>query len=179
MFPFIRLAKELFIASRQPRLESLTATHISYHRCWPHDLDAFAELNNGRVLTLYDLGRMAMAQRIGLVGVLRREGWGMTMAGSSVRYRQRIKGFEKFEMRSRAVCWDDKFIYMVQSMWKMDGTCASQVLYRGAVTDKNGLVRPPRILEAMGQKAVSPTPPDWIANWMEAEATRPWPPEDV
>ena len=176
MFPFIRLAKELWLAGRKAPLAHLTDTHVSQHICWPHDLDVFLELNNGRALTLYDLGRIAMAKRAGLIEVLRREKWGLTMAGSHVRFRRRIRGFERFEVRSRAVCWDDKFIYIEQSMWKRDGECASHVLYRAAVTDRNGIVKPPRILAALGQDLVSPPTPDWIANWIAAEATRPWPP---
>ena len=81
-------------------------------------------------------------------------------------------------MRSRAVCWDDKFIYIEQSMWKPDGVCASHVLYRSAVTDRNGIVAPNRVLAAMGQPATSPDTPDWIAAWIKAETVRPWPPMD-
>lgn len=176
MFPFIRLVKEVILARRQPPLAQLTDTHVSHHICWPQDLDVFLELNNGRALTLYDLGRIAMAQRAGLIAALRRERWALTMAGSHVRFRRRIRGFERFEVRSRAVCWDDKFIYIEQSMWKRDGECASHVLYRAAVTDHNGIVKPPRVLAALGVEAVSPAIPDWIANWISAEATRPWPP---
>ena len=176
MFPFFRLVKELFLAGRQPPLAQLTNTHVSHHICWPQDLDVFFELNNGRALTLYDLGRMAMAQRAGLVAVLRREKWGLTMAGSHVRFRRRIHGFELFEVRSRARCWDDKFVYIEQSMWKRNGECASHVLYRAAVTDRNGIVKPPRVLAALGQDMTSPPVPEWIANWIAAEATRPWPP---
>lgn len=176
MFPFIRLFKDVYLASRQPRLKTLTEMHVSHHICWPHDLDLFLELNNGRALTLYDLGRIAMAQRVGLVKVLRREGWGLTMAGSHVRFRRRIRAFERFEVRSRAVCWDDKFMYIEQSMWKRDGECASHVLYRAAVTDKTGIVKPPRVLAALGQQATSPAMPDWITQWTRAEAARPWPP---
>jgi acyl-CoA thioesterase FadM len=176
MFPFLRLFKDVWLASRQPRFKTLTEMHVSHHICWPHDLDVFLELNNGRALTLYDLGRSAMAQRAGLVAVLRRERWNLTMAGSHVRFRRRIRPFERFEVRSRAVCWDDKFMYIEQSMWKRDGECASHVLYRAAATDKNGIVKPPRILAALGQQAISPAMPDWIRNWTSAEATRPWPP---
>jgi acyl-CoA thioesterase FadM len=176
MFPFIRLFKDVYLARRQAPLESLTQTHVSQHICWPHDLDLFLELNNGRALTLYDLGRIAMAQRAGLVAVLRRRRWGLTMAGSHVRFRRRVHAFERFEVRSRAVCWDARFVYIEQSMWKRDGECASHVLYRAAVTDKNGIVPTVRILEALGQNATSPEMPDWIENWIRAEATRPWPP---
>lgn len=176
MFPFIRAAKDLVVATRQPPLAQLTDAHISHHICWPHDLDFWLELNNGRALTLYDIGRFAMAQRAGLIAALRRENWGLTMAGSCTRFRRRIHGFERFEMRSRAVCWDDKFTYIEQSMWKTNGECASHVVYRAAVTDKNGIVGPERVLEAMGQRADSPPMPKWIAAWCATEDQRPWPP---
>ena len=117
-----------------------------------------------------------MAQRAGLIAVLRRERWGMTMAGGSTRFRRRIHAFERFEMRSRALCWDDRFTYLEQSMWKTDGECASHVLFRSAVTDANGIVAPARVLAAMGQDAASPPMPDWVARWCTAEDHRPWPP---
>ena len=139
-------------------------------------MDWFAELNNGRALTLYDLGRLTMGARSGLISTLKRERWGMTIAGSSVRYRRRLRAFERFEMRSRVVCWDDKFIYIEQSMRKTNGECASHVLYRSAVTDKNGIVTPDRVLTAMDQELGSPPIPGWVAAWIKAEGHRPWPP---
>jgi acyl-CoA thioesterase FadM len=180
MFPFVRLIKDVFLASRQPRFAQLTDIHVSRHICWPQDLDVFLELNNGRALTLYDLGRIAMAQRAGLITVLRRERWALTMAGVHVRFRRWIRGFERFEVRSRAVCWDDKFVYIEQSMWKRDGECASHALYRAAVTDRNGIVAPARVLAALGQEVGSPAVPGWIAAWIRADSERPWPPmQDV
>lgn len=176
MFPFVRIAKDLVLARRLPRFETLTDTHISQHICWPHDLDFWLELNNGRALSLYDIGRTAMAQRAGLIDVIRRERWGLTMAGSFTRFRRRIHGFERFEMHSRALCWDDKFMYLEQSMWKRNGECASHVLFRAAVTDKRGLIAPDRVLEAMGRTDPSPQMPDWVLAWVAAEDKRPWPP---
>lgn len=175
MYPFIRMTKELW-ANRNAAPLPLTGTHVSHHICWPWDLDIWWELNNGRALTLYDLGRIPLAQRIGLIRVLRAQGWGLTMAGVSVRYRRRVRMFDRVEIRSRCVGWDERFIYIVQSMWKGE-TCASQALYRSAVTDSSGIVAPARVIEALGQEASSPALPGWVANWIAAEATRPWPPE--
>lgn len=175
MFPFVRLAKDMIVASRQPAI-GMTDLHVSQHMVWPWDLDMYAELNNGRTLTLYDLGRLGLGLRAGLVNTLRARRWNMTMAGSSARYRRRLRAFERFEMRSRAVCWDDKFVYLEQSMWKSNGECASHVLYRAAVTNTDGIVPPETVIAAMGQTAVSPEPPKWIAAWISAEAMRPWPP---
>ena len=55
MFPFFRFTKDLLVARTQPPL-GLLDTHVSHHICWPWDVDMFLELNNGRTLTLYDLG---------------------------------------------------------------------------------------------------------------------------
>lgn len=176
MFPIFRLIKDLLVARRMAPLD-LTDTHVSRHICWPWDLDFWMELNNGRAMTLYDLGRTMLAQRVGLIGALRQNRWGMTVAGSSVRFRQRIRGFERFEMRSRAVAWDDKFIYLEQSMWKKNGTCASHVMLRTALTDENGIVPPAQALKHMGlADAKTPKMPDWINAWRAADAQRPWPP---
>ena len=77
MYPFLRLAKGLWQARRQPPLP-VTGTHVSHHLCWPWDLDPWVELNNGRTLTLYDLGRIPLGLRTGLAAAVRAQGWGMT-----------------------------------------------------------------------------------------------------
>jgi acyl-CoA thioesterase FadM len=175
MYPLVRMVKEVWVARGGDPLP-LTATHVSHHRCWPWDLDIWFELNNGRALTLYDLGRIPLAMRTGLVGALRRNRWGLTMAGASVRYRRRIRAFQRIEMRSRAVTWDARFIYLEQSMWTTAGDCAGHVLYRSAVTGREGIVPPATVLAAMGQETAPPPVPDWIAAWITAEDARPWPP---
>lgn len=176
MFPFVRLIKDMTIAYRQPPLD-LFETHVSNHICWPWDLDLMMELNNGRTLTLYDLGRFMAAYRVGLFRALHRQKWSMAMAGCTVRYRRRIRGFERFEMRSRLVAWDDRFLYLEQSIWKRDGECASHIVMRAAVTDKKGIVAPDLVLAAMGYGDTDrPTMPKWIDTWSTSEGTRPWPP---
>lgn len=176
MFPFIRILKDMFLASRMPRFTKMTETHVSQHICWPHDLDFWLELNNGRAMSLYDIGRTGLAQRAGLITAVRKNRWGLTMAGSITRFRRRIHGFERFEMRSRAVCWDDKFMYLGQTMWKRNGDCASHVVFRAAVTNKSGLIAPQTVLKAMGRDDPSPEMPDWLRSWSRTEDLRPWPP---
>lgn len=175
MYPFLRLAKDMFVSRNAPPLDAL-GVHVSYHRCWPQDIDGFMEMNNGRILTILDLGRTVLAQRVGLLKALRANRWGLTMAGVSVRYRKRIRPFVKFRVVSRAVGWDERFFYLDQSIW-IDDVCAVQALYRSAVTDTNGIIRPEVVFAATGNSQNPPPLPDWVQNWIAAEATRPWPPE--
>lgn len=174
MYPVLRFALTLVSARRAPDLPH-TGTYVSHHICWPWDLDPFLELNNGRTLTLYDLGRFGLGQRMGLLNLIKREGWGLTIAGSSARYRRRLRAFDRFEMRTRMVGWDGRFLYMEQTMWRR-GTCTSHLLVRVAVTDRNGLVSTARVTAAYGVPPESPPLPDWVSAWIDAEAQRPWPP---
>lgn len=174
MYPMLRFAKEMLKFRRAPRIGVLEA-HVSTHRCWPWDLDPWIELNNGRTLTLYDLGRLPMAVRTGMIDTMRKNGWGITVAGNSVRYRQRIRGFQKFTMVSRSLGWDARFLYMEQSMWR-GGICCNHMLLRGAITSDQGIVAPARLMQAAGADPTSPELPGWVQAWIAADAQRPWPP---
>ena len=175
MYPFLRMFKEMRKFRNAPAL-ALTGTHVSTHICWPWDLDPWVELNNGRTLTIYDLGRLPLGMRTGLHKVLRAEGWGLTVAGNTVRYRRRVRMFDRVTIHSRCIGWDHRFLYIEQSMWKGE-ECTSQQVIRSAVTSKAGIVPPARVLESLGQGQESPELPAWVKAWIAAEDQRPWPPQ--
>lgn len=174
MYPFLRLAAEAVRYRNAPPL-ALTASHVSRVTCWPWDLDPWRVLNNGRTLTLYDLGRIPMAARTGLVAAVRRNGWGITVAGNTTRYRRRVLAFDRLTIHSRCIGWDARFLYIEQSMWR-EGDCTSHILIRSAVTSGRGIVPTAEVLAAMGHAAESPSLPGWVEAWIAAEAARPWPP---
>jgi len=175
MYPFLRFAMDLARHRRAPALGPFEA-HVGSYVCWPWDIDVWGELNNGRALTLYDLGRFLLAQRTGLLALVRRERWAMTVAGVSVRYRRRVRLFHRVTMHSRMIGLDARFFYIEQSMWR-HGTCCSHMLLRAAVTDVGGIVATERVAAALGiDPAAAPSLPDWAAAWIAAEAERPWPP---
>ena len=104
MYPVVRMPWQMWRHRGDPPLGPL-GEHVSRHVCWPWDLDLWVELNNGRTLTLYDLGRVPMGARMGLTRALTRRGWSLTVAGASVRYRRRVRAFDRIVMRSRGVGW--------------------------------------------------------------------------
>ena len=175
MYPVIRLGLHALSTRSAPPMR-IGDTHVSHHRVWPHDLDVWMELNNGRGLTLLDIGRFGMFMRLGLVGLMRERRWAGAVAGASTRYRHRLRAFDRVEMRTAMVGWDARFAYAEQSLWLADGRCALHALQRLAVSGKGGLVPAPVLAEALGYES-SPPLPDWIRAWAEADARRPWPPE--
>ncbi len=174
MYPIVRFIKEMIIFARASKL-ALGEVHHSSHICWPWDVDPWMELNNGRTLTLYDLGRIPMAKRSGMVAAVRSNGWGMAVAGATVRYRRRVKMFDRFAMSGAILGWDARFFYFQQSMWK-GAEATSSILLRMAITGQNGLVSPAEVARAIGWAETSPELPDYARQWITAEAARPWPP---
>ena len=175
MYPFIRSALVLRSESRKPSL-GIFDTHRLSMMCLPVDADMFWEMNNGRILTFYDLGRFGLSQRIGLLKAMKARKWGFVVAGSSVRYRARIRPFQRFELRTRLLGWDARFIYNEQAMWRGETAC-NHALLRTGVTEGGRLVPTDRVADAVGVPKTSPPLPEWAARWTDADAARPWPPE--
>jgi acyl-CoA thioesterase FadM len=178
MYPFIRIFYAALKARKSPQI-GLFETHISHHYCMPWDIDLWAELNNGRTLTLYDLGRIPMSIRNGTAQAAKSGGFGMVVAGASVRYRKRITMGTRLEIHSRPLGFDDKFFYVEQSMWRPNGECANHILIRGAIVKKGKMVSPIELLSHIDidPNLTSPTLPDWVQAWICADQERPWPPE--
>lgn len=174
MYPVVRLAKELAVHRSASPLK-VGDTHVTRLICWPWDIDLWMELNNGRTLTIMDLGRVVLFRRLGVIGAMRRRRWAGTIAGASVRYRRRVRMFERIEMRSRIVGWDARFTYAEQSLWK-GGECCSHALLRMAITGGKGIVPSADLARELGLPETSPPLPGWVRAWIDADAERPWPP---
>jgi acyl-CoA thioesterase FadM len=149
MYPFVRMTLLIRSEARKPPL-GIFDRHQRSMLCLPLDADMFWEMNNGRILTFYDLGRFGLAQRTGLMRTLRERGWGLVVAGSTVRYRARIRPFQRFELRTRLLGWDARFFYIEQAMWRGETPPATTRFCAPGVTEKGRLVETERVAEAMG-----------------------------
>ncbi len=174
MYPMIRFAKEVLLNLRAQPI-AVGDIHRAYMRTWPWDIDIFLDLNNGRILTLMDLGRFGFFVRNRITRVLKKNGWYGTVAGSVIRYRRRITVFQRLELRTRVLGWDERFTYFDQSFWRGDECCA-HVVVRTAITSGKGIVPSEDVARALGLGAESPALPDWVTAWDAAEQQRPWPP---
>lgn len=175
MYPLSRLIGGTIRAYLAPKLTIDQASESTFI-CRPWDIDMFFEMNNGRILTLYDLGRFDLAIRSGLSGILRRNRWGLVVAGASVRYRRRIRMFDKVTTHTRLVGFDERWFYIMQSMW-VRGQPASSILLRTGVTRKGSVVPVSEVLDAFERPDWRLEPEGWVKDWIASEAVRAWPPE--
>ncbi|MGD9345840.1 MAG: acyl-CoA thioesterase [Candidatus Aminicenantes bacterium] len=137
------------------------------------DIDFYPELNNGRHLTVMDMGRLDLAAKTGLLRIVHKKKWGLAVAGASVRYRHRLKAFQSFRLYTRIVALDDRWFYFHQSIVRK-GKIHSSALVRAGITRKNGLVPVKEVLDVLGMSDWDPGMPEWVKAWTEAEELRPW-----
>jgi acyl-CoA thioesterase FadM len=180
MYPVTRLLLTFVKAKYRKKLAVYDTSELSFI-CRPWDLDMFFEMNNGRILTLYDLGRFDLSIRCGFIKALARRRWGLAVAGSTIQYRKRIRLFQRVTIKTRIASYDEKWIFVEQSMWVGDKPC-SAVMLRTCVTSREGVVPTKEILNEMNisdqdkQQLQKPLR-DWATEWIAADKKRPWPPE--
>ena len=119
-------------------------------RVWPNDLDTNLHMNNGRYLTLMDLGRVDMMIRIGMLKEMRRRRWYPVVAASHIVFRRSLEPFEAFDMETRVEGFDDDWAYMRQDMVKRDGQLAARAIFRTAFLHKGKRIAAADLAEALG-----------------------------
>ncbi len=171
MYPYLRLART-HLAARFGRSLELGEDSLLRLVVWPGDLDFYPEMNNGRHLTLMDLGRMDFAQRVGLIGEARRRGWFFVVGGASARYRRRLPPWRRFVLRTRLLGHDERWFYFHHTLERADEVC-SGALVRAGLRDGQGLVPAKEVLAGMGAPDWNPPLPAWVRDWAAADDLRP------
>lgn len=174
MYPWRRLALVLLRARSRGPLAVDGLSEIGF-TCMPWDIDLYGELNNGRTLTLCDLGRIDQCLRSGFVRTMRRERWAVTLGGASIRWRRRVRAFDRLTLRTRPFCRDERWVYFHQALYR-GGEAVSAVLARACAVRDRRLVPTDEVAAALGVDW-NPPVPEWVAAWARADGERPWPPE--
>ncbi|MDY6941736.1 MAG: acyl-CoA thioesterase [Pseudomonadota bacterium] len=139
MYPVVRALYHLGRESFRPRPHVLTEELRLSMRVMPWDCDANLHINNGRYLTLMDLGRMQLFVRHGLLRRFMGRGWGVVAASVHVVYHRPINLFKAFQMGTRVAAATDKFMTIEHAMYSGERMCTLAHV-NVAFTDKRGIV---------------------------------------
>ncbi|HEU4886558.1 MAG TPA: thioesterase family protein [Thermoanaerobaculia bacterium] len=137
----------------------------------PHDCDLNFHLNAGRYVSFMDVARIELIGRVRFIGPMLRRGWRPVAGGAVLRFRKSVLPFERFDIRSRVLGWDEKWIY-VEHIVEKDGEFCAIGQMRTVIRSKQGTVPPAEVLAAMDLHLESPPLPDFVAKWRDAEAER-------
>jgi acyl-CoA thioesterase FadM len=160
------------------KLDVFGASELDF-RTWPFDLDLNGHMNNGRYLSIMDLGRLDLMVRLGLMKTVLKKKWMPVLSAATIRYRMPLNPFQKFKLQTRVVWWDDKWFYMEQRFiivnaadQKKNGAVAAIAFVKGSFYDAKARTTVPSstLVDMMGvADADIPTQPAYIKSWQMAE----------
>jgi acyl-CoA thioesterase FadM len=106
-------------------------------RVLPNDLDLNGHVNNGRYFTLADLGRLDFLIRSGAARVAIANRAFPLIGDAVAKFRKDLKLFQRYELQSRLIGWDDKWTYM-EHRFVRGGRVAGMVIVRGQFRSARG-----------------------------------------
>jgi acyl-CoA thioesterase FadM len=171
----LRLLWVLVTARFRPKLTLPAGPSVLHFRVWPHDLDLSVHMNNGRYLTLMDLGRIDIMLQSGLWRDLRANRWTPIASTITIRFRRELRPLQKFRLETRLVCWDATLVIMEQTFYldggARDGQIAARALFKGGLYDRRAKAFVPitRLMQAIGVTAESPLPTPEVQAFLNAD----------
>lgn len=164
----LRMIRVLAAALLGRRRDLMDPSVLAF-RVWPNDLDVNLHMNNGRYLTIMDLGRTDLIVRAGFLRAMLRERWMPVLGGATVRFRRPLAPFQRYVLRTRVLCWDDKWVYLEQRFETRGGQLACHAIVKGLFLAGRASVPPPEVLRVLGLATASPAMPPAVAAWAESE----------
>ncbi len=168
MTALLRLLWVVLTARRRGLLGPLDESVVSF-RVMPSDLDVNLHMNNGRYLQIMDLGRFDFIARTGVLPEMRRQRWMPLVGSETIRFRRSLAPFQKYQLRTRLVAWDDKWFFFEQR-FTARGELIAAGMVKGLLRGRRGNVSPGQALAASGHALPSPAFGSGIAGWIDADA---------
>ncbi|MEM9621957.1 MAG: thioesterase family protein [Pseudomonadota bacterium] len=165
---YLRLLLALMHGSRGQRMPH-DGVATNTFRVWPHDLDAFGHMNNGRYLQIMDVARAEWMTTTGVFRAMREQKWGAVLGGNITRYRRSLKLFQQYTVHTQLICWDQQWFFFEHSFMDSKGRCAAVGLSRAALRDRHGWVATDRVVAEVSPQAITEPMPPHVERWVNLE----------
>ncbi|MCK2034549.1 acyl-CoA thioesterase [Microbacterium sp. SSW1-49] len=136
----------------------------------PTDIDILRHMNNGRYLSLFDLGRWDLLIRTGLFDAMNARGWYAVVSSETVTFRKSLELWQRFDVESRFVGHDEKALFL-EHRAVVDGEVYAKVIVRARMLRRSGgTVSHEELFGALGKPEGLPEIDEWIHDWAAASA---------
>jgi acyl-CoA thioesterase FadM len=148
---YLRLLRLWLQARRGPVEQRLNPSRLRL-RVWPNDLDLFGHMNNGRYLTLMDLGRLHIVMKSGLLRVMRKRNWYAAVAAVEIRFRRPLRLWQRYTLITEIVDWDGTW-FLFEQRFESAGKVYARALVQAQFRHQRERVSVVTVLESVGQQA--------------------------
>jgi acyl-CoA thioesterase FadM len=164
---FLRLLRVIIHAFFRPQMDIMDTSVVSF-TVWPHDLDINIHMTNSRYLSLMDLGRTDIFIRTGLATKSYKRKWLPVLGASTIRWRKALNLFDKIQLETRALGWEDKWFYFEQR-FVCKGITHAVAIMKVALVGKRGTVPCQQVVDLVEPGRKSPRLPHSVKIWVELE----------
>ena len=133
-------------------------------RVWPNDLDLNRHVNNGRYLSLADLGRIDWFLRTGSLQLALRKRAMLVVGDAFAKFRRDLRVLQRFEIHSRLLGWDERWGFL-EHRFVRGGRVLGVVAVRGMFRGAEGPLNPCDLMAELGGPRESPPLPEWVLAW--------------
>ena len=165
---YFRLLAALVSGFRAPRLAH-DAVFTKNFRVWLHDLDVFGHMNNGRYLQIMDVARTEWMTRTGVLSAMWSYKWSAVLGGGLTRYRRSLKLFQKYQVRTQLIHWDERWFFFEHVFVDAQGRRVAVGISRAALRSGADWVHTSDIVTEVAAGATTPPAPEFLANWLNLD----------
>jgi acyl-CoA thioesterase FadM len=166
MYPWLRLAAvgvQTALTLKQSRTDLFEPTRISL-RVWPGDLDANLHVNNGRYLSLADLGRINWFVRSGVFARARAQRALPVIADAFAKFRRELKLWQTFEIETQLVGWEQRYVFMAHR-FLVEGRVIGVVAVRCVFKAGRRTIYPSELFGGLTAREKAPPLPAWLSHF--------------
>jgi YbgC/YbaW family acyl-CoA thioester hydrolase len=163
---------QLTIASTLPRKavpgRGVLDPSVTRMRVRPGDLDFYLHVNNGVYLQMMDVARSNFLADLGAFGLLRDKGWYPVVASSTMKYRRSLQLWDRFEIATRVLGWDERVVYLEQVFTRGGDLCARGLIAGRFLSKTGDRIPGPDVVGLLGGSTESPELPGDVRDWARA-----------
>jgi len=123
-------------------------TSIVFFRVAPTDLDLNLHMTNSRYFSVMDLGRLDLLLRSKGRTLIFKKKWQAVIGASHISFHRALKCFQKFEVHSRIIGWDEKWFYIEQRIFSK-GQLMTVAIIKALFISKKGSARTQKVLSEL------------------------------
>lgn len=139
----------------------------------PSDIDILRHMNNGRYLSLFDLGRWDLLIRTGLFDAMKDRGWYAVVSSETITFRKSLQLWQRFEVQSRFIGHDEKALFMEHRAVVKGQVYARAIVRARMLRRTGGTVSNEELFAAVGKPEGVREIDAWVHDWAAASALPP------
>lgn len=154
---------------REGPIDPNTVTRMRI-RVLPTDIDLLRHLNNGRYLSLFDLGRWDLLTRTGLLRAMTAQRWYAVVAAETITFRRSLELGQRFVLETRLIGHDDRAVYLEHRALVGEEIYARAIIRARILRRSGGTVPHDELFAAVGRPDGLPDIETWVHDWAEGSA---------